>query len=239
MLETALLSSNGFRSRRARTLPVAIAAHAAVVAVFLGAWLFQDEDLAEPPTPIVPVQLSGPPPAARAPSGSPQPRRRALGKRERVPLLADSVEARNTIPTGASEPPLQESGEIEEAETNPGGGEGVPGGTGKGPGGIGTRGETAEVLPIGGDVVAPVLVHRVDPAYPEWARRIRLEGLLILQAVIGTGGEVQELTVLKSAHPALDAAARDAVHQWRYRPATLNGRLVRVFLTVTVEFRLR
>jgi protein TonB len=95
------------------------------------------------------------------------------------------------------------------------------------------------VLPIGGDVVAPVLVHRVDPAYPEWARRIRLEGLLILQAVIGTGGEVQELTVLKSAHPALDAAARDAVRQWRYRPATLNGRLVRVFLTVTVEFRLR
>ncbi|MGH9366863.1 MAG: energy transducer TonB [Thermoanaerobaculia bacterium] len=82
-------------------------------------------------------------------------------------------------------------------------------------------------------------MHRVEPAYPEWARKARLEGTLILQAVIDTSGSVQELRVLKSAHPALDAAAEDAVRQWRYRPATLNGRVVSVYLTVTVQFRLR
>ena len=46
------------------------------------------------------------------------------------------------------------------------------------------------------------------------------------------------MKVLKSVNPLLDASAVRAVQQWRYRPATLNGRAVRVYLTVTVTFNL-
>src|SRR5262245_54541980 len=107
---------------------------------------------------------------------------------------------------------------------------GVPGGTGPGTGG--------EILRVGGEVKAPVLQSRVEPSYPEAARKARMEGVVILEAIITASGSVEDVKVLKSVNPLLDASAVRAVSQWRYKPATLNGRAVRVYLTVTVTFRL-
>jgi protein TonB len=84
-----------------------------------------------------------------------------------------------------------------------------------------------------------VLVTRVEPEYPEGPRRARMEGAVILEAVITASGEVDQLRVVKSAGPLLDRPALDAVRRWRYKPATLNGRAVSVYLTVTVTFGLR
>src|SRR5713226_7024293 len=64
------------------------------------------------------------------------------------------------------------------------------------------------------------------------------EGVVILGAIITASGNVDDVKVLKSVNPLLDAAATRAVQQWKYRPATLNGRAVRVYLTVTVTFNL-
>ena len=83
---------------------------------------------------------------------------------------------------------------------------------------------------------APVVLERVEPDYPESARRARLQGIVILEATITTSGEVRQVRVLKSVNPLLDEAALLAVRAWRYRPATLNGRAVSVYLTVTVRF---
>ena len=63
--------------------------------------------------------------------------------------------------------------------------------------------------------------------------------MVILEAVITAGGAVDDVRILRSANPLLDAAAERAVRQWRYKPATLNGRAVSVYLTVTVTFGLR
>jgi protein TonB len=87
-------------------------------------------------------------------------------------------------------------------------------------------------------VKAPQLINRVEPSYPEAARKARMEGVVILEAIITANGNVEDVKVLKSMNPLLDAAATRAVQQWRYRPATLNGRAVRVYLTVTVTFNL-
>ncbi|HLP24165.1 MAG TPA: energy transducer TonB, partial [Acidobacteriota bacterium] len=95
-----------------------------------------------------------------------------------------------------------------------------------------------EPLRVGGDVKAPQLVNRVEPGYPEAARKARMEGVVILEAIITANGNVEDVKVLKSVNPLLDAAATRAVSQWKYRPATLNGRAVRVYLTVTVTFNL-
>jgi protein TonB len=104
-------------------------------------------------------------------------------------------------------------------------------------GGTGPAGE-GEILRVGGEVKAPVLQTRVDPTYPEAARKARMEGVVILEAIITATGSVEDVRVLKSVNPLLDASAVRAVQQWRYKPATLNARAVRVYLTVTVTFNL-
>jgi protein TonB len=89
------------------------------------------------------------------------------------------------------------------------------------------------------DVSAPVLVQRVEPVYPESARRARMSGQVVIEAVITDRGEVASPRVLQStAEPLLNDEALKAVRQWRYRPATFRGKPVRVYLTVTVTFRL-
>lgn len=91
---------------------------------------------------------------------------------------------------------------------------------------------------IGGDVQPPVLVRRVDPEYPALAAEARLEGLVLLEAVVGEDGTVESLSVVRHLNLLLDRAAAAAVRQWRYAPLRLNGRPVRFILTVTVSFRL-
>ena len=75
------------------------------------------------------------------------------------------------------------------------------------------------------------------PVYPPHARSARVEGSVILEAVIGPTGRVTDAKVLRSA-PLLDEAAMEAVLQWEYTPTLLNGVPVPVIMTVTVNFTL-
>ncbi len=81
------------------------------------------------------------------------------------------------------------------------------------------------------------LIHDVAPEYPPEAGRARLEGTVILLAVIGKNGTVQDVQV-KSGVPVLAQAAIDAVKQWRYRPYLLNGEPVEVATQITINFTL-
>jgi protein TonB len=85
------------------------------------------------------------------------------------------------------------------------------------------------------EVQAAALVYRVDPAYPEIAKQMRLAGIVQLHAVIATDGHVRRLELI-SGHPILAEAAKQAVQQWRYRPTILNGEPVEVETTVIVNF---
>ncbi len=90
---------------------------------------------------------------------------------------------------------------------------------------------------VGGIIRAPQKVHDVAPRYPVVAQQSRVQGFVILEAVISEDGAVQSLRVLRS-QPLLDAAAVEAVRQWRFTPTLLNGQPVPVVMTVTVNFRL-
>lgn len=91
-------------------------------------------------------------------------------------------------------------------------------------------------------LIRPVLIlgTKVQPVYPETARRGRVEGDVVLQAVIGEDGRVDQIEVLRCNRPNLgfEQAALDAVRHWRYEPAMLNGRPVPVYLTVEIAFTL-
>ena len=79
------------------------------------------------------------------------------------------------------------------------------------------------------------LVLRVQPDYPAPARQLRVQGKVVLRAVISREGTIENLQVV-SGHPMLVRAAVDAVRQWRYRPYVLNGEPVDVETEVTVNF---
>jgi len=89
----------------------------------------------------------------------------------------------------------------------------------------------------GGQIKAPVRTKAGLPTYPAIARATHVEGDVLIEAVIGPDGKVQEARVLRSIS-LLDEAALDAVRSWEYTPTLLNGQPVPVILTVTVRFRL-
>jgi len=81
------------------------------------------------------------------------------------------------------------------------------------------------------------LIRRVQPAYPPLARSARIQGQVVLAAVISKEGMIENLRVLEG-HPMLVRAALDAVTQWRYRPYILNNEPVEVETRITVNFSL-
>jgi protein TonB len=94
-----------------------------------------------------------------------------------------------------------------------------------------------ERVRAGGLVKLAAPVFHPDPIYPQLARTARVEGVVVLEGVIGVDGRIHDLKV-KSGHPFLAKAAMDAVAQWVYTPATLNGNLVEVIAPITITFRL-
>ena len=80
-----------------------------------------------------------------------------------------------------------------------------------------------------------MILVQTKPVYPPLAKQARIQGVVILEAVIGKDGSVNEIKVI-SGHPLLQQAAIDAVSQWKYKPTLLNGEPVEVVTTVTVNF---
>ncbi len=80
-----------------------------------------------------------------------------------------------------------------------------------------------------------LLVHKVTPQYPPLAQQARIQGTVVLQALIGKDGTIQNLHVV-SGHPMLTNAALEAVKEWRYKPYYLNGEPVEVETTINVNF---
>jgi TonB family protein len=90
---------------------------------------------------------------------------------------------------------------------------------------------------VGGDVPEPKKVKDVRPVYPAEAQAAKVQGIVILEIVVGTNGSVVRTRVLRSV-PLLDQAAIDAASQWEFTPTLLNNMPVEVVMTVTVNFTL-
>ena len=219
------------------TLPLSIGTHviicaALIIVPFTSAELLPlpqtvDAFYADPELPEAPP----PPPAAQAPAAS-----RATA--EPVPSSAAPIDAPDGIVEEAGAPPGPPSA-------------GVVGGIGAigdalGPGLVNIPAPPApppvqqrtEAVRPGGVIKYPAKVHHVPPVYPRIAQDARVSGLVILEAIIGVDGRVQDVRVLRSK-ALLDHAAIDAVKQWRFTPTLLNGVPVPVILTVTVNFELQ
>ncbi|HVS02511.1 MAG TPA: TonB family protein [Thermoanaerobaculia bacterium] len=92
---------------------------------------------------------------------------------------------------------------------------------------------------VAGDVVPPEKTFAPQPVYPEMARKARVQGVVIVQAIIDKQGQVTNVKVLKGLPMGLDQAAAEAVKKWKFKPATLNGKPVDVYYNLTVNFRIQ
>jgi protein TonB len=179
---------------------------------------------------VRPPQAPPPPP----PPPPPAPVRRGGSQRQSAPRLLEAsfiapVEVPNSIP----------------AEDFGGFDFGVPGGVEGGLAG-GIVGGLADAPPAspsaepvrldsGRDEARPIA--RVEPVYPDLAAQARVQGIVILEVLVDVQGLPESVNVLRSV-PLLEAAAVEAVRQWRWNPYKLMERAVPFWVTVTVNFRL-
>jgi len=91
---------------------------------------------------------------------------------------------------------------------------------------------------INAGITPGALLARVPPIYPPMARAARISGTVVIQAMIGKDGTIQNAKVVYSPDDSLSLAALDAVRQWRYQPYMLNGEPVAVMTTINVGFTL-
>lgn len=94
-------------------------------------------------------------------------------------------------------------------------------------------------MQIGDGVTAPQKIFAPQPRYTEEARQGRIQGTVILQAVIDEEGAVSGVEVLKGLPLGLNDAAIETVRQWRFKPATLDGAPVAVYLSLLINFSLQ
>jgi TonB family protein len=88
------------------------------------------------------------------------------------------------------------------------------------------------------DVVTKPVLVRAPQEYPEVAQAAQLEGDVIVSGIVGIDGKVRDIKIVRSVHPLLDGAARNAVLRYEYRPSLRNGTPVPHGIRITVSFRL-
>ncbi|NLH11477.1 MAG: energy transducer TonB [Holophagae bacterium] len=240
MFESTLIASRRQKTPRQRllALPVAVAFHLVALSGFVVAQLVTTPPVSEPILPVA-IYISPPPPPMAA-KGTPKSDAVTRGPRR----LQTAEAPPEVVPETTVEP-------VKPGEEAPiGDGPGVEGGDPEGReggivGGFPFALPVASVTPreeppivIGGAVIPPVLLQRIDPTYPETARKARRQGVVILEAIIDTSGNIVDVRVLRDIGLGCGEAALQAIRGWRYQPATLNGRLVSVYLTITVNFQL-
>jgi len=105
------------------------------------------------------------------------------------------------------------------------------------PGPQGGKPDAPETVRVGGDIRPPLKMKNVAPVYPQIAITSHTQGVVILEATIGTDGKVKDTKVIRSIKQ-LDDAAITAVRAWEYKPTLVSGKAVQVIMTIPVNFTL-
>lgn len=91
---------------------------------------------------------------------------------------------------------------------------------------------------VEGDVEKPIRTHGPAPAYPPIAKEERIQGRVVAKTVITTEGTIESVEIIESLGEEFDAAVRDALKEWRFEPAKLDGEPVDVHYHLTFNFKL-
>ena len=238
---------------RAGSVALAGAVHALVVLVAAGSSYFVLAPIKEPARELVfvlpaPIPLDAASPLAAPASGAgraparlgapaPPPERPRVEAPAPMPLTQPlaSAPGESPAPSGA--------GAAVGVEGGFGDGEGLGGygsaGEGSGGSGYGAGPGGPDPVPVGAGIAAPRLLLKIAPVYPEVARKARLEGRVVLRAIVGPEGDVESVEVVSATHEIFRQPSVEAVRRWRYTPTRVAGSAVRVVFNVEIAFVLR
>ena len=246
MFSDSLLDFGGTRKRRAFATTTSFVFNCVAIGVMLIIPLLFTEDL--PKAQLLTFLVAPPPPPPPPPPAAAAPK--VVRQLETDVLSTGALRTPSKIPTKVemikeevAPPPMAATGGVYGGV--PGG---IPGGQLGGViGGIVNSAANVAVpkfvpvvpqrVRISQGVTKGLLIHRVEPAYPTLARAARVQGDVVLSAIIDVNGQITNLQLV-SGHPMLVPAAPEAVRQWRYKPYLLNGTPVEVETTITVIFSL-
>lgn len=236
---TESLQESSAHSRRGWTTILSFAVQTVVIATLVLLPLFYTQAL---PGIVTLGPLIGPPPGEPAHAASNEQRSTRVSTSE---VIGNTVREPIHIRKGVAE--IHDQASPEPVVDN---GFAVPGSTGSGEGGMQIMSLLATPpkppvppppatrrIQVSGGVSQGFLIQQVRPAYPAVAIAARVQGPVVLNALISRGGTIENLRLM-SGHPMLAQAAIDAVRQWRYRPYLLNGEPVEVETQITVNFTL-
>ncbi len=255
MFDALIESSHSPEKRRSRTVFVSLLIHSGVLAVIVVIPLIYYQGLPEYEllTGLAAQPNSLPPP--RPPSLPAHPPPKMTGAVQTFRPDPEAFMTPTTIPDEIL-PPDENIPFL--SQIGAGSTEGIPGGP---PGGIQDGGPNWGFSGLGGNGLSRVpppppppepreprrvsdgvqnarLIQKVDPVYPELAKRARISGIVLLQVTVNELGLVSGIKLIRG-HPLLNQSAIDAVSQWKYSPTLLSGEPVPVIATVTVNFVLR
>ena len=243
--------------RRWISLPIAVGLHVVGLTAFAFASYWSVGAVPEPKTNIVFVSLA-PMPELSDGGGGQRPVKPLRTPQEVTPPTPDKPvqptdeTVPDKLPAATTTPPVSFDDSAQDATDSldfgdgpnlgigfgKGNGPGIGDGHGDGDGpGIGV-GES-EPIRITVGMTKPVTIHQVQPRYTELARRSGIQGTVVVEAVIDEQGYVTNVRVLRGLPMGLDRAAMEAIQQWRFKPATLADKPVKVYFTLTVNFTIQ
>ncbi len=243
MFDTTLIASNPGREvrRKLATLPAALTVHALALGFVALGQLWAVQPVEQPDVVVAFVDFTPPSPPPAPAKTSADNDASAARKAPEPTRPTEPVQPQTVPEQPAKAGPPESTGSSGSADG------GVEGARGPGiPGGVEPEAakeppavidDDAPVRP-GAGIVLPVNIYRIDPVYPELARRARLQGVVIVEATIDRQGNVVDTKLLRDPGLGCGPAVVEALRSWRYRPATFNDRPVSIILTVTVTFQL-
>lgn len=265
MFETSLIDlAPKKKSRRAWIFPVALVIHGVALASVTFASYWSVSEIAAPDPNLVFVSLLPlPPPPPISKRGTNAPREKPKTEvvepkaeiKPSIPVQPDLEKIPEKIEENVSgsdvlsdlgpgdpegDPEGSEDGVPWGVRNGVGPADGVDHGTGDAPYGTGVV-EAASDQPVRFTVgmTRPEAIYQVQPRYSEAARRAGVQGAVVVDAVIDEQGRVTEVRILRGLPMGLDREAVAAVKQWRFTPATLSGKPVKVYFSLTVNFRIQ
>jgi protein TonB len=252
MFETTVVESKKRSARKGSLaiLPISIGLHVAAIfgAIVTTVWAVEFPTGA--PSQLVLYTLAAPLPPMPPPPPPPAGGRPVVTKPVTVPAniqeLAPTVipdEIPDVLPTSTltvSDAVDSEAGVLNGVEGGVEGGVlgGIVGGMAGGVLGGVVSGDPPQMLRAEYDIAKPRFISQMFPQYPEGARWRGIEGVVVVDYIIGKDGHVTDVKVLQEAHPLLTKAAVAAVKRWRFRPTVVNGEPVEVIHKLSIVFAL-
>jgi len=238
MFEDSLIESGGkLKTKRGATTVVSFILELIFLGILVLLPLIFTEAL---PTKQLMTMLTAPPPPPPPPAAAP-----VIVKKMQSELDNGQLRTPTAIPKKIQMIKEDETPNVGPAGVVGGVPGGVPGGTMGGV--LGSvmssvpsampKAATPQRVRVSQGVSQGLLIHKVQPSYPPLARQARIQGVVVLQALIGKDGTITNLHVV-SGHPMLTNSALEAVKEWRYKPYYLNGEPVEVETTINVNFTL-